>query len=85
MKDARDFSLSTEEFDLLRGLAYARAGIHLGPHKKELLRARLLKRLRALGCASFMEYYVFLKNHDVDGEERVQFINAITTNVTDFF
>jgi chemotaxis protein methyltransferase CheR len=85
MKDMNDFSLSDEEFDLLRGLAYARAGIHLGPHKKELLRARLLKRVRALGCESFMEYYAYLRNFDHGGEERVRFINAITTNVTDFF
>jgi chemotaxis protein methyltransferase CheR len=80
-----DVPLSQQEFDLLRELAHRQAGIHLGPHKKEMLKARLLKRLRTLGFKSFLEYYSHLQHRDDAGDERVQFVNALTTNVTEFF
>lgn len=80
-----DIPLSNREFTLLRDLVHAHAGIFLGPHKKELLKARLLRRLRRLDCATFMDYYVRLRDHDPRGEERIHFVNALTTNVTEFF
>jgi chemotaxis protein methyltransferase CheR len=81
-----DLSISDREFQLFRTLVHERTGIALGPHKRHLLRARLGRRLRALGFTRFSEYYEYLMDPDAGGAaEMGTFINAITTNKTDFF
>lgn len=81
-----DFAVSDREFELFRTLVHERTGIALGPHKRHLLRARLGRRLRALGLQTFGEYYEYLNQPGAGGSrEMVTFINAITTNKTDFF
>jgi chemotaxis protein methyltransferase CheR len=82
---AGDFVISDREFELFRALVHERTGISLGPHKRHLLRARLGRRLRALGLATFAAYYEYLTDAAGGGDEMVSFINAITTNKTDFF
>ncbi len=77
--------ITDHEFGLFRNLVYAKTGITLGPQKRHLLHARLGKRLRALGMASFGEYYDHLTTCDPGQEELERFINALTTNKTDFF
>jgi chemotaxis protein methyltransferase CheR len=79
------YSLSAREFDLLRDFVCAQAGISLGPHKREMLKARLTKRLRALRLTSFGEYYEFLQAAGPSSEEWMHCINAVATNVTAFF
>lgn len=79
-----DAKLSDTEFELFRGLVYTHAGIALGPHKRHLLHARLSRRLRALGLGSFKAYYDYLVD-PAHADEVVRFVNAITTNKTDFF
>ena len=65
-------------------MAYDIAGLVLGPNKRELVSGRLTRRLRVLGVQSFAEYRVLLEG--ADGEaERVEMINALTTNLTSFF
>ena len=76
---------SDTEFDLFRQLLYRHAGIDLGPHKRQFLQARLARRLRALGLPGFGPYYRLLTREDGAGEEMTRFINAMTTNKTDFF
>jgi len=81
-----DLALPDRDFERFRALVYERTGIALGPHKRQLLRARLGRRLRALGLATFGEYYEYLTDPEAGGdEEMVRFVNAITTNKTDFF
>jgi chemotaxis protein methyltransferase CheR len=81
-----DLTLPDREFARFRALVYERTGIALGPHKRQLLRARLARRLRAVGLATFAEYYAYLTDPEAGGaEEMVHFVNAITTNKTDFF
>ncbi|MBI3637577.1 MAG: protein-glutamate O-methyltransferase CheR [Candidatus Rokubacteria bacterium] len=82
---ANDLGISDREFQRFRTLVHERAGIALGPHKRHLLRARLGRRLRALGLASFGEYYDHLMDPATGPQEMTAFINAITTNKTDFF
>ena len=78
-------SLNNEEFSLLRNLIFDLSGINLPDHKKELVRARLFKRLRVLGLNSFREYYDLLTVKDHDGLEQFELVNAISTNKTEFF
>src|ERR1700682_594032 len=77
--------VTNREFQLLRELVQERTGIALGPHKREMLKARLSRRLSALDLADFTAYYCFLRENDPNGEEHARFINAVTTKVTGFF
>lgn len=78
--------LDLSETDFLRfsRLVYEQAGINLHQGKKELLRARLAKRIRELGFHSFAQYYEHLLR-DQSGEEIVQMLDCIATNLTRFF
>ncbi len=77
--------MTDREFKRLRDLVYEQTGITLGPQKRCLLETRLVKRLRALGLATFTDYDRLLAERDPAGEELGHFINAVTTNKTDFF
>ena len=76
-------TLSDRDFATLRELIYTHAGIALAPYKRYLVQARLGRRLRALNLATFGEYARRLA--EGDSAELTQFINAMTTNKTDFF
>lgn len=79
----REFQYTQEDFELLRKLVNEHTGISLSDHKQEMLYSRLSRRLRALKLNSFASYYKFLQGNC--GDELMQFINAITTNLTAFF
>lgn len=78
-----EFDFNDRHFNLLRGLVARHAGIALNDSKRELVYGRLARRIRALGLAGF-DAYCDLLEHD-PGAEMVEFINAITTNLTAFF
>jgi chemotaxis protein methyltransferase CheR len=60
-------------------------GIKMSDAKLPLLQSRLQRRLRVLGLNSLENYQQYLFDPANGEEERVHFINAITTNKTDFF
>ena len=72
------------QYQKLAKLVYRLCGINLGDSKKELLKARLAKRLRATGCRDVRAYIRQLEE-DASGTELVSFLDVITTNKTDFF
>ena len=72
------------EFEFIRGLVYEHSRINLGPDKRELVSARLGKRLRATNLATVGDYCSFLQTEQ-DGEELAHLIDAISTNHTFFF
>lgn len=74
--------LDRTTFDALRELVYRTSGINLGPQKLTMVRARLGKRLRALGLSDHRAYLQRL--HD-DPEEVLELLDAISTNVTAFY
>ena len=74
--------ISEREFRSLQDLIYREAGIWIPPAKTPLLVGRLAKRLRHHGLKSFKEYYDLIVGSD---EERIQMLNAISTNETHFF
>lgn len=76
--------LSDGLFQKFSDLVYEKTGIFLKPEKKELLNARLGKRLRATGIDSFKEYYGYVI-HDKSGDELVHLIDCVSTNFTSFF
>lgn len=80
----RKNQLTDALFQKFSALVYQKAGIYLKAEKKELLNARLGKRLRALGMESFADYYQHVVN-DNTGEELVQMLDVVSTNFTSFF
>lgn len=76
--------LAPADFDVLRALAHRHAGIALGPQKRYLLQARLGRRVRMLGLESFAAYVRYLTGAG-GARELEEFVNAITTNKTEFF
>jgi chemotaxis protein methyltransferase CheR len=76
--------LTEKEFLLFRKLVYDKCGINLHEGKKELVRARLGKRLRERKFTRFKEYYQYLMEDDA-GEELILMLDAISTNLTSFF
>lgn len=65
-------------------LVYEQCGINLHDGKKELVKARLGKRIRKGNFCSFKEYYDFVMN-DPSGDELIQLLDSISTNFTHFF
>ena len=80
---AREFHFTEKDFERVRKLIYAHAGISLSPAKKDMVYSRLGRRLRATGLTQFGDYLALLETDDADEWEA--FINALTTNLTSFF
>ena len=76
--------LTDEDFRKFSVLIYEKCGICLHEGKKELVRARLNKRLRQTGIKDFKTYYHYLTQDD-SGDELVVMLDAISTNKTSFF
>jgi chemotaxis protein methyltransferase CheR len=72
------------EFDFIRGLVYERSRINLGPDKRELVSARLGKRLRATRLSTVGDYCRLLRSPEA-GQELSDLIDVISTNHTFFF
>jgi chemotaxis protein methyltransferase CheR len=80
---SREFAYTPRDFDKVRRLIHAHAGIALGAGKAELVYSRLARRVRALGHVEFASYIALLE--DDAHPEWEFFVNALTTNQTDFF
>lgn len=80
-----EFTISDQEFRLIRELIYDLVGIQLNDNKKMLVISRLSRRLRELNIGSFGEYHDFITGTPAGTDELVNLINQITTNKTDFF
>ena len=74
--------MSDQEFGILQQLILREAGIYLAPVKRELLVARLGRRLRELGVRSFGSYYRRVRR---DPAELAEMLDRVTTNETRFF
>ena len=77
--------LSAAQFEKISQLVHQLCGINLQPGKKEeLVKTRLIKRLRALRLSSFEEYLRYVRQ-DGTGQELSTMVDALTTNKTSFF
>lgn len=81
---SKEFAFDARDFDRVRGLIYAKAGISLADSKQEMVYSRLARRLRATGFSSFSDYLDSLEAGQLDSEWEA-FTNALTTNLTSFF
>ncbi|MBW2662714.1 MAG: protein-glutamate O-methyltransferase CheR, partial [Deltaproteobacteria bacterium] len=76
--------LSDIDFEKIRSLVYEQSGINLNKGKKELVKARLGKRLREGKFGSFRDYYRYVTTKK-GNNELVAMIDSISTNLTSFF
>ncbi len=76
--------LNHRQFDAISQLIYTKCGISLKKGKEALVRARLMKRLRALKLKTIDDYMAFLDSEQGDHEIGT-LIDVMTTNKTSFF
>lgn len=77
-------TLEKDEFNRVRIMLHEYCGISLHEGKEALVRARLMKRVRALGMGSFWEYLDYIDT-DETGGEFLSLVDVLTTNKTSFF
>ena len=80
---AREFAFTTADFERVRKLIYAHAGIALSPAKQDMVYSRLARRLRETRLKTFGDYLALLERGDKGEWEK--FVNSLTTNLTSFF
>jgi chemotaxis protein methyltransferase CheR len=78
----REFPFSAEHFQTISDRVFRFSGIKLPDAKREMVYARLARRLRTLGLASFDDYVRYLELEPAEWEHCT---NALTTNVTAFY
>ncbi|MGD2094009.1 MAG: protein-glutamate O-methyltransferase [Phycisphaerales bacterium] len=81
---AKFFNLSEKDFQQISKLVYEHCGINLNDDKKELVRARLSKRLRQGQFKTFQDYMKHVLA-DKTGKEFSILVDSLSTNVTSFF
>ena len=81
---AQDVVLREKDFKKISDLVYKHCGINLHDGKKELVRARLAKRLRLGKFKTFPEYLKHVME-DKTGKEFSILIDSLSTNLTSFF
>ena len=79
---AREFPFTAEHFRVISARVYSHSGIRLPEAKREMVYARLARRLRSLGIGSFDDYLRYLELEPAEWEHCT---NALTTNVTAFY
>src|SRR2546429_525968 len=77
--------LSAREFRDFPELILAETGNCLKDSKRRLVESRLARRLRSRDFKSYGDYLRHLTSEPVEGLERREMVNCITTNKTDFF
>ncbi|MBP7052407.1 MAG: protein-glutamate O-methyltransferase [Phycisphaerae bacterium] len=80
----QEVALGEKEFRLISDLVYKHCGINLHDGKKELVRARLAKRLREGNFETFSDYIRFVLE-DSSGREFSLLVDSLSTNLTKFF
>jgi len=76
--------LTERDFRKISDLVYEHCGINLHDGKKELVRARLAKRLRLGNFKTFPEYIKHVLA-DTSGKEFSILVDSLSTNLTSFF
>ncbi len=79
-----DYELKSSDFEKISKLIYEQCGINLHEGKRELVKARLVKRLHAGNYKSFSDYCHYVTTAE-GTDELIAMIDSISTNLTSFF
>jgi len=74
--------LSRRHFEKIAAMLYATSKITMQSGKEELVKSRLVKRIRTLGLSGFDQY---LESVESNPGELYQMVDLLTTNKTSFF
>ncbi len=77
-------TLTSTHFERIVAMLHAHAGIRMRAGKEGLVRARLAKRLRALGLSDY-DAYLDIVERDPARREFTEMVDVLTTNKTSFF
>lgn len=80
----RDLVFDDEDFSRIRRMIYARAGIVLAEHKRDMVYSRVARRVRRHRMQRFRDYLDRLQAQPEAAEWKA-FTNTLTTNLTAFF
>jgi len=80
----RGIACSDQDYGAIAKLVLTQSGINLTAEKKNLVVARLMRRLKQCGLGSFQEYRRLVEDPKAGKAERRQMITELTTNVTRF-
>ena len=78
-----EFLMTDKDYRYISKRVYDSCGIVLSEQKKDMVYARISRRVRMFGLSSFSQYIQYLEENEQT--EFVEFINSITTNLTSFF
>src|SRR3989339_753028 len=84
MVKSLSLELNQGQFNKIRDLIHKICWVSLCSGKEELVKSRLMKRLRSLKISNFREYLNYLEC-DKSGGELALLVDALTTNKTCFF
>ena len=76
--------LTDAEYQTIANFVHKESGINLLDGKKELVRARLTKRISQLEMHNFKAYFQYVMS-DKSGDELVFLLDALATNLTSFW
>jgi len=76
--------MDVRTFNKLRTIIKEQSGIELNQNKEALMMGRVGKRMRKLGLPDYKDYLKFLLE-DESGQEMIQLLDVISTNVTSFY
>ncbi|MDR3205324.1 MAG: protein-glutamate O-methyltransferase [Deltaproteobacteria bacterium] len=76
--------LTDAEYQTIANFVHKASGINLLDGKKELVRARLTKRIAQLEMKNFKTYFQYVLK-DASGDELVFLLDALATNLTSFW
>ncbi|MDO9451233.1 MAG: CheR family methyltransferase [Stagnimonas sp.] len=82
--DDRQFAYAPRDFERVRQLIHAKAGIALAESKEDMVYSRLVRQLKAQQCQSFAQYLDWLESAGSEDDWQA-FTNSLTTNLTAFF
>ncbi|WGV98620.1 protein-glutamate O-methyltransferase CheR [Vibrio sp. YMD68] len=77
-----EFELTDQDFKYVQWYMHKSVGIYLSDRKRTMVYGRLSRQMRAKGVRKFSQYREIIEGSET---ERVNFINALTTNKTEFF
>jgi chemotaxis protein methyltransferase CheR len=80
----RQPELTDAEYQTIANFVHKQSGINLLDGKKELVRARLSKRIGQLNFKDFKTYFKYVMS-DTTGDEMVFLLDALATNLTSFW
>lgn len=78
----KEFVFTQQNFEHVVDLINRLSGISLSERKTDMVYSRLARRIRKLNAIDFDNYLEIVESCE---EEKVNFINALTTNLTHFF